>query len=82
MDNAQPPAKPGVANGSHFLHRGKRRPPLNQERASTMVASMGQYANRVGGDGREVVFSARSAYRVMRQRDVLIQPEGDLGTIH
>ena len=62
-------------------HR-KKRPPLNQERASMMVASMGQYANRDEDGGREVVFSAESAYRVMQQRDIIVQPKDAVVTVH
>ena len=47
-----------------------------------MVASMGQYANPVGGGGKEVVFSAASVYRVMQQRDILIQSKDVLVTAH
>jgi hypothetical protein len=47
-----------------------------------VVASMGQYANRVGGGGREVVFSAASVYRVIQQRDMLIQSKGVLVIAH
>jgi len=39
-----------------------------------MVASMGQYANRVGGGGREVVFSAVLVDRVKQQRVLLDSP--------
>jgi len=47
-----------------------------------VVASMGQYANRVGVGSREVVFSADSADRFKQQRVILIQPKDGLVTIH
>jgi len=49
---------------------------------SDLVASMGQYANLVRRHGPEVIFSAASVYRVIPQRDILIQPKDVLVMAH